>query len=322
MKKLFCAKTDDISNLFNTVAFASATRTEVSKSVRDNWCRCIEVMAAGSRLRFTATNRRRMSTAFIDVNSFESNKHSDFKCAVLADDLKFALKSFKGSKELMLYTSKSAVDGNTVLRITDIHRTIEIPESNEKFKDWYSVISTTDKDPMALLLDREKLLRCLNSLLSGVKVSQIKQHDRTAILDVQTDKVAVLPTDELMDSARLVDSDTRDGYNHDNKSIQRLSHGIGSFVGYNESDHFMSGKMQISIKWFADALEAMDTDMIAFMYGDRSVYNGLTMYEKKVMELLQTVKIVPVEHRFDLTESPTVHLIQPMRVGERRRYLC
>ena len=322
MKNLFCAKTDDISNLFNTVSFAAATRTEVSKSLRDNWCRSIEVMASGSRLRFTATNKYRMSTAFIDVDSFESNKHSDFKCTVLADDLRFAFKSFKGSKELMLFTSKSDVDGTPVIRITDNRRTIEISESDEEFKNWHYIISTRDEEPMALLLDRKKLLRCLNSLLSGVKLFQIKQHDRTAILDVQTDKVVVLPTDELMDSARLVDSDTRDGYNHDNDSIQRLSHGKGYSVEYNESDHFMSGKMQISIKWFADALEAMDTDMIAFMYGDRSVYNGLTMYEKKVMELLQTVKIVPVEHRFDLTESPTVHLIQPMRVGERRRYLC
>ena len=309
MKNMFCAKTLDLIDMFNNVSFAAATRTELVKRPSELWTRCVEIHADGTRMRMTTTNKWRFSTAFVVADKFDSNKRSDFKCSVTVDDLRFALKSFKGSKELMLYTVGNA------LRVTDTTRSVEVMVSPETVRDWSCITKEIGKEPMAVLLDKEDMLASLNSMLSGVKFGEIRRQDRDITLDIQDNKVAFLPSDAMIERAKKIyfDASDKDGI----PTIRRLTEGFGTWVDHNETDHFMPGRMQLNHSWLVQALESTQSDKVAIRYGDRSLYKHTTMYEGKIIELLQPVTITHVDNRCDLMESPTVHRSQPMRLGER-----
>ena len=320
MDNMFCAKTDDVVRMFNNVSFAAATRTEIVGRPGEIWSRCVEVHADSNRIRMTATTRRRLSTACIDEDGYKSNESANFKCSVIVDDLRFALKSFRRSKGIMMYVTENDVDGDSVFRVTDSNRTVEVRVAEEGLKDWGSIISVVDKEPMAVMLDRDEILSSLKGMLDGIKLGEIRRKDRSIILDVQNDKVAILPADSMIGRAKSINGeyhlDINDGSSI--KTIQRLAGGLGTCVEYNECDHFLSGRMQLNHTWLVNALESTHSDKVALRYGDRDVWNRpTTWYEGKIIELMQPVTITPVSNRFDLTESPTVHKVTPMRLGEK-----
>ena len=322
MENMFCAKTDDVVRMFNNVSFAALTRTEMVSRPSELWARCVEIHVDSNRMRMTATDRRRLSTAFIDEDGYKSNEHANFKCSVIVDDLRFALKSFRRSKGVMLYTTTNDVDGESVLRVTDSNRTVEVRVAEEELKDWESIISVLDKEPMAVILDRCEILANLRGILGGVKLGEIRRQDRSIILDIQNGKVSIMPSEDMIERAKQIRGSRYIDVNDESSitSIQRISNGeADTYVGYKESDHFMSGRIQLNHTWLMNALESIDSDKVALRYGDRDNWSHMqiTMYEGKIIELMQPVTITSAHDRFDLTQSPTVHKVQPMRLGER-----
>ena len=310
MQNNYCINSGKLRSLFNNVSFAAVHKQEAAKSPRKYQLQAVEILAKHHKIRLTAVDGGRLASNYHYATQFPNNLHTDFVCHVMKDRLKFAINSFPKSKDLMLRVSESHVTNDHVLHITDGFQNIETPLLDGEFPKWEHVIPDGDKSPALVTYKTDKLLRLFKCLFIDVTLKMIKRDDRLVRLEIETDKTTLVPSKKLEKAAN--EAIKKFGSADPPVSLIRLSNGVGSFIE-SENEPSVEAVGGIMANDMIDALKTVTDETVSLGYGNYSL-EGVTMYDGKRFDMRSALVISTVEHRFNLMQSPVLHLIMPKRI--------